>query len=503
MLLEFIALFVLVVLIYKIFSPYDYWKKKGYPYVEGSFPFGTSPPLFFSKIYQGHIIEKIYNELSPHPFGGFYIVQTPHLMLRDPVLIKHIMVKDFSHFRSRFGNRSSPDDPLSQHLFNLEGDLWRSVRVKLTPTFTSGKMKMMYALFEACANNLSKVLDDSVGKDVDIKDLFARFTTDVIVTCAFGLEVDSLNDPTNEFRTIGQDIFPPYATRLMKLTLFIRFSSMRFLRRLLRLTTLPKKVNNFIINTIKDTIDYREKNNVKRNDFLNLLIEMRNKPLSGADGHKKDELEMDMGMIAAQCFVFFAAGFETSSSVQSYALYELAMNQDIQKTLKEEIDEVLAKHGGKPTYEALQEMPYLEQVINEVMRKYPTVPMLTRECTEDFELEEFGLKIKKGEQVLIPTYALHHDPKYFPSPQKFNPSRFSEENKSSIVPFTYLPFGEGPRICIGMRFGMMQTKVGLVTALSRFNIFPSSSTPKTLKFAPTASITIVEGSINLKFEKRQ
>ncbi|XP_014244487.1 cytochrome P450 6a2-like [Cimex lectularius] len=502
MLAEFIALFVLIVLIYKLFNPYDYWKKKGYPYVEGSFPLGTRPPLFLSKIYQGHIIEKIYNELSPHPFGGFYIVQAPHLMLRDPQLIKHIMVKDFSHFRSRFGKRYSPNDPLSQHLFNLEGDLWRSVRVKLTPTFTSGKMKMMYALFEACANNLSKVLDDSVGKDVDIKDLFARFTTDVIATCAFGLEANSLKDPKNEFRTMADKIFPPYVSNLVKFSFLARFSPLKSLIGVLGLKFVPRKVNDFIINTIRDTIDYREENNVKRNDFLNLLIEMKNKPLN-EDGQKKDELEMDLGMIAAQCYVFFAAGFETSSSVQSYALYELAFNQDIQKTLREEIDEVLAKHGGKPTYEALQEMPYLEQVINEAMRKYPTLPLITRECTKDYVLDEFGLKIKKSEQILIPTYALQHDPKYFPSPQKFNPSRFSEENKSSIVPFTYLPFGEGPRICIGMRFGMMQTKLGLVTALSRFNVFPSPTTPKSLKFASTSVITIVEGSINLKFEKRQ
>lgn len=111
--------------------------------------------------------------------------------------------------------------------------------------------------------------------------------------------------------------------------------------------------------------------------------------------------------------------------------------------------------GDTPvTYEALQKMSYLDQIISEVLRKWPGTLAIDRLCNKDvtYELENGEkLEIKAGEAVWFPINALHMDEKYWPHPQKFDPERFNEENKKEIVPFTYIPFGVGPRNCISKR----------------------------------------------------
>lgn len=89
-------------------------------------------------------------------------------------------------------------------------------------------------------------------------------------------------------------------------------------------------------------------------------------------------------------------------------------------------------------------------MVSETLRKYPALPVLHRKCTEDCFIEEAGITVEKGQIFLIPVLGLHYDPEYFPDPEKFDPERFNAENKPNIKPYTYLPFGEGPRNCIGM-----------------------------------------------------
>jgi cytochrome P450 family 6 len=156
-----------------------------------------------------------------------------------------------------------------------------------------------------------------------------------------------------------------------------------------------------------------------------------------------------LGEVAAQCFVFFIAGFETSSTAAQFALYELARNPDIQKKLQEEIDEVSRQHGGKITYEAVQGMELLDRVVAETLRMYPPVPVLTRQCTKTYTIPGTNAVIDEGVLAIIPVYAIQRDERYFPNPSKFDPDRFTEENKAKRDNYVYLPFGEGPRVCIG------------------------------------------------------
>jgi len=271
------------------------------------------------------------------------------------------------------------------------------------------------------------------------------------------------------------------------------------------------KTTNFFTKIIRDTVIYREKNGIVRNDFLDLLIKIRqNTSIHDDQDHcngvnntstsvKKD---LTIEEITAQSFVFFIAGFETSSSTASFCLYELACHPDVQEKLYKEIKEVLANNEGKVTYQALQEMTYMQQVINETLRLYASVPVLNRICVEDYKIPNSDITIEKGTKVTIPAYSIHHDPDYYPEPYKFDPERFTAEKIKGRHPCLHLPFGEGPRMCIGMRFGLMQTKVALATMLRTYEFSLASATEVPITINKKAFVTIPDKPLFLHAKRR-
>nr|CAD7420741.1 unnamed protein product [Timema poppensis] len=158
---------------------------------------------------------------------------------------------------------------------------------------------------------------------------------------------------------------------------------------------------------------------------------------------------MDSRFIFVQYFLFWYAGTEMIFGILNFCLHELAMNPDVQDNLREYVDSSLRQHGGELTYEAVNSMKYMEQVIYETLRKYHPDVMLNRVCSKSYTIPGTEVRIERGTQVIIPVYALNHDPQYFPDPEKFYPERFDPENKSSTGLLDFLPFGTGSRKCIG------------------------------------------------------
>ena len=232
--------------------------------------------------------------------------------------------------------------------------------------------------------------------------------------------------------------------------------------RALNIQITPSSIQDFFLKLIIDTVEYREKNNIKRNDFLSMLIQLKNN--GKLDGDEKEVGKISFTDLAAQSFVcfhfpssinqfilvillivlqvFFLAGFETSSTALSYALYELSINQELQDKTRVEIEKVLNKYDGEITYDAVMNMDFCGQIINESLRKYPPGHILMRQCTKDYPVPGTNITIEKGANLMLPMSAIHNDPEYFPNPEKFDPERFSPENVKSINPFTFLPFGK-------------------------------------------------------------
>ncbi|XP_012878861.1 PREDICTED: cytochrome P450 3A13 [Dipodomys ordii] len=177
--------------------------------------------------------------------------------------------------------------------------------------------------------------------------------------------------------------------------------------------------------------------------------------------------------LAAQSIIFIFAGYETTSLTLSFAMYLLALHPDVQKKLQEEVDRTLP-NKAPVTYDAVMEMEYVDMVVNEVLRLYPIAGRLERACKADVEIS--GVVIPKNTVVMVPTYALQRDAKYWPEPEEFRPERFSKKNKESINPYIYMPFGAGPRNCIGMRFALMNIKLALVRLMQNFSFQPCKET---------------------------
>lgn len=288
----------------------------------------------------------------------------------------------------------------------------------------------------------------------------------------------------------------------------------------------------------------RQNNNIHRPDMINLLMQAREGNLQyQAEEKSKDTPEgfatvdeSEVGKISvtrkwsdneliAQCFLFFAAGLDTSSSALTFAAYELVANPDVQQKLYEEIAEV--QLGGKRiTYDVIQKMKYLDQVVSETLRKWPGAVQTDRLCTKDYIYDDGKLKFKieKGSSIIFPVYGVHHDPKYYPNPDKFDPERFSDENKHKILPSAYAPFGVGPRNCIGMsikfygifstvifiekknsfagsRFALMEVKAILYYLLLNFSFEPNKDTQIPLKMKK-GFFLLTEKGVHLELKPR-
>lgn len=185
--------------------------------------------------------------------------------------------------------------------------------------------------------------------------LQSRFLIDIIGTCAFGIECNSLKDPQAKFRQMGRKVFDqPKLGAFERILIF----TCKNVAKALGVRIHHKDVTDFFLQIVQETVEYREKHNVQRNDFMNLLIELKNST--------NDLGSLTINEIAAQAFVFFLAGFETSSTTLTYCLYELAMekHKHIQNEARREIFAILDKHNGNLTYEALNEMTFIDQIIN-------------------------------------------------------------------------------------------------------------------------------------------
>ncbi|XP_055378933.1 probable cytochrome P450 6a20 [Condylostylus longicornis] len=495
MILIFIAIILILTYVW-LKTRFTYWKRKKIPYLEPDIPYGNLKGVG-NTVMIGERFRELYKagKKLNHPFVGIYMFINPCALILDLDLLKRIYIKDFQHFHDRDIYHNEEDDPLSAHLLSLTGMKWKNLRSKLSPTFTSGKMKFMFPTVLKVGEKLVDFLDESIRNsktdktELQMKEVFSCFTTDVIGTCAFGIECNSLKDPRAEFRKYGRKIIEEPRIGVL-LRLFATFFPN--LCRKLHVKSERDDVSEFFMSALRETIDFREKNNVKRNDFLDMMIELKNSP-------NEDE-RLTFNEIAAQAYIFFLAGFETASTTLGFCVYELAKHPEIQQKCREEIENVYRKHGEKWTYEGIMELHYTHRIVDETLRKYPPVAINLREVTSDYLVTETNDIIEKGQRVIISVYGLHYDEEYYPDPEKFDPDRFLPENIAKRPQFTYLPFGEGPRHCIGKRFGLLQTYIGLASILRSFKITFSDKTVSRISYAPKAFILAPSEPILLNVE---
>ncbi|XP_014230874.1 cytochrome P450 6k1-like isoform X1 [Trichogramma pretiosum] len=484
--LSFFSLFYLFA-IYK----QSYWLKRGvYTPSNCHWFFGHFKDAFLLKKSFSQVFEDLYSTNTDSPVIGIYMLQKPFLIVRDPELIKQMFIKDFNVFCNRyFASKRKADIIGSSNLFSIDNPKWKYLRSKLSPAFSMAKSKKLVQLMlkstDGLMNHLSSQTTDGKTSTIECRQLSDKYTTDVITSFAFGIQTNSYLN--TEFYDRSRVIFDMTVRRVI-LTL-----SVFFFPRIADIMngTFLDSSEEFFRNVFWKSMNEREKSRTsERGDIIDLLIDLKNEKQDPEFSFKGDYL-------VAQAAIILFAGIETSATTMGFTLLELAKNPSMQTKVRHEIQEIIAENGF--TYEALLNMKYLNQVVCETLRLYPPLPIIDRVASENYKIPDTSIVLEKGTAVYAIVNGLHKDPQFFRDPHTFNPDRFSEELKQNIKSCTYMPFGEGPRKCIGMRMGQLQSVVGLATILNNYEVALNSQ--YVTKISKKSMILAPENGIRLDFKR--
>ncbi|CAL4106072.1 unnamed protein product [Meganyctiphanes norvegica] len=437
---------------------HNYWARRGVPSAPATPLFGHMHKLMENVHFYN---DEVYNKYGGSVFSGRYEMFIPVLVVGDPELIKHITIKDFDHFTDhRKLHFSSKDNTWRHMLFSAEGDHWKRIRNIMTPSFSSGKIKGMFNLVNDRADAVVKHLmkKSDTNYQFDPSTIFGGFSLDAIASCAFGFETNTIEDENPEFKNAVSKFFD------MDIWVGLRY---------LIVSSLPLSVIKFfdlssfkndspemvyLQNIMKQSILLR-KEGIPRGDFIDGLL----------DAQKKHPDIMQMDAILSQSMLFIFAGYHTTAVTSSFAAYYIAKHPHYQERLRQELHEKISEHGSF-NYQAIMDCTLLDAVIEETQRMASIGAFMERECTKDYKLPNSDVTISKGTVISIPVWSLHHDPRYWPEPNTFKPERFFPENKNENTPFTFLPFGTGPRMCIASRFAQMELKILISKLLLSFSL---------------------------------
>jgi len=455
---------------YFITTKFDYWKTRNIPYIQPSFPFGNFGKLYRKKITFSEAFEEFYREFKTNGFGGVFNFRQPVFVVCDPELIKNVLTKDFGSFHDRGFVVDEDNDPFSANLFNLEGVRWKMLRAKLSPTFTSGKIKGMFPLILECCDQLNECIQERIktNSSVEMQDLVIRFTTNVIGSCAFGMNCNSLKNPNSEFYKKTRDFFK-HVESFQAFAKFLLQNTFPNFARKVKIGSVFGKFTKFFTEFMDSIVSHRRREKMERNDFVQLMMKVMDEDT--------DDMTFDLKLMTAQAFLFFVAGLDNVANTIGFSLHAMAIDPELQERVRAEIVEVVGGNEGQISYEALGHMGLVAGVIDETLRKYSPSPVLIRVQNEEkYKIPNTDIEIEKGTQIIIPIQGLHNDEEFFPNPEKFDPDRFTEEEKSSRHPYTYIPFGEGPRFCIASRFAKLEMRLCFAQLIRhfRFSIAPET-----------------------------
>lgn len=473
---------------------HNYWRNRGIPCARGVLPvLGNMWPVVSLRMSLADFARHIYENHPGLSMIGFYDKTTPALVVRESKLVKTILSTDFASFSENLLKVDPHLDPLfSVNPFFASGDMWLTSRKRLSHAFSSNKLKVLYSCVDQVCKKFEIYLDrrlkcnDGV-MELELRDLFSKYTGEVVANASLGIEGFCFDDESHpaSFVKMGKLVFDP--TLLGKIVQTLNFF-LPSLNKILQIPFVPKQVDSFFRDTVKEVLQVRRQTAERRNDFLQLM----------ADLEKMEGEQIDEALLAAHAFSFFADGYDTSSITLSFLGYQLARHPHIQHRLRDEVKNVLARYDGQLTYESLNEMSYMDQVIKESQRLYTSGGVMGKVCTKEFELEgSDGLRcrVQPGTEILISVFALHRDPRYWRDPDVFDPDRFAADRKAEIEKYAFLPFSEGPRMCVGTRMALLQVKACLATIIKIYTLEISRKTQEPLKMEPGSFLTAVVGGL--------
>jgi cytochrome P450 len=406
---------------------------------------------------------------------GIHFGPFPGILFNKPEHFQSILVKHAYTFDKGEALHRTLRPVIGDGIISSEGDFHRQQRKLLAPPFQPRHIASYAETMGQYGEQIQQTWSD--GSVIGLNQQMSNLTLSIIGKTLFDADVFTETDELGAAmvttfayvsHALAMPFLPPYSwplpgnRRMHKAEAILRQRIQRF-------------------------IDERRNHPIERNDFLSMLLQARD----------EDGQPMSDQQVMAECITLFGAGYETTAAALSWTWYLLCQHQEIYQRVQQEVDTVL--QGRTPTYADLPQLPYCLQVFKESLRIYPPAYATCRRTLTEVKID--GYLVPKGWTVLLVPYTLHRREEYFPEPEKFDPERFALEREKQLPRYAYMPFGAGPRICIGVHFAMMEGQLLLATLAQRvrFSLIPGQS----IQPDPTQRLVLrPSGAVKVRVSRR-
>ncbi|KAK9505906.1 hypothetical protein O3M35_009873 [Rhynocoris fuscipes] len=420
------------------------------------------------KLNQNDLIQFWNNLRQDYPrLAAMWVLGAPYAVLFDPDDVETLLGSSV-HIKKGF-EYDSLKPWLQEGLLISSGEKWHTRRKLLTPAFHFKILHDSLPSLNKHARCLVRNMLKRNGEPIIIEELIVRCTLDTICETAMGYELNLQEDEgsNNDYLKAVRSTCHQVIDKLLKVYYNKEWfyvwtdHGKKFYKNLKYLHGFTEKIIKERKETYYKNLPIKQKpedeelsGGRKKKAFLDIMIELdRQEGNLFSDKDLREEMD-----------TFMFEGFDTVHAAVVYSLYSLGKHADIQEKVYEEMYEIFGDSDRAATTKDVNEMHYLEMVIKETLRMYPSVPYITRHLTQDLILKD-NTVLPAVLNIGIVPYLLHRDPKFYPNPEVFDPERFTIENCKNRHPYAYIPFSAGPRNCIGQKFAMMELKVVLSTII--------------------------------------
>ena len=399
----------------------------------GNFPLGRPDPL---AVFTGWARE--FGDIFYYRAGWIHVY-----FLNSPELIESVLVTNQQNFRKDRVIQNSRWF-LGQGLLTSEGGEWLRQRRLSQPAFHRERLALYARIINGCAEEMLDSWKD--GENRDVHQEMMQLTLRVVAKVLFSVDVK--NESKEVAAALNLLMKHSSGARIL-LPPWVRYLPLPFLIRVRRAV---RQLDEVVYRIIRE----RRESESDKGDLLSMLMSARDE-----DGSRMTDRQL-----RDEVMTFLLAGHETTALSLSWAWFLLSENPEAENKLHHELARVL--DGKNPSFEDLPRLCYTEAVVKESVRLYPPAWSLARTAAEDFEIG--GYLVPAGSNVVMSQWIMHRDPRFFPSPEQFDPGRWFEEHTQRLPRFAYFPFGGGPRYCVGASFAMMEATLLLAAIAQRFRL---------------------------------
>lgn len=389
-----------------------------------------------------------YIRIAGDTFSLYLSPRDKPIVTANPRLIQYVLQKNHRNYKKSPIQVNQLAHFIGKGLLTSDGPYWLQQRRLIQPGFHRTKLA---GLTDIMLREIDSFLDDMEPRihqkdGFDMAHEMMELTFNIVAKSLFstGIEKSTMNKISDLFNQIQ--------------AFMVRQIQQPYLKGWFKVSGEMKKheaVAASLRKNVFQIIQQRKQSADRHDDLLDMLLEAR---------YEDTGKGMNDRQLLEECLILLVAGHETSANALAWTWYILCQHPEVVREIRAEIKTVFGDQ--KPTVEGIAKLDYLKRVIQESMRLYPPAWVMDRVSIEEDHFE--GFHIPKNKIVGLYIYGLHHSPKYWKNPEKFDPSRFEKEAVKKRPPYTYLPFGGGQRKCIGSYFAMMEMQLILVRMVQRF-----------------------------------